>query len=131
MAQVVRTTEVKGEGKGEDFKFDSWHFPLNNSLPFVNQEQLNKRLYKISLPAYACHSEQRVPKRANGTTKPKTTWDKGKIQQQALTLPSKNPVKFSPIAASQVPASLLIQPNTAFGSSVHLHTLPKERKYLK
>lgn len=120
MVWVVRATEVKGEGKGEDLKFDSWHFPLNNSLPFVNQEQLNKRLYNISLLAYACHSGQQVPKYANKTHKPQ---DNIMGEGEDTAISSNITIQescWSLISESQVPTSLLIQPNTALDSSVHL-----------
>lgn len=53
--------------------------------------------------------------------KPKTTWDKGKIQQQTnITIQGSC---WSSISESQVPASLLIQTNIVFGSSVHLQYL--------
>lgn len=37
-------------------------------------------------------------------TKPKTTWDKGKLQQQALALPYKNPVEVWFLNLRSLPA---------------------------
>lgn len=60
MPCILRITEIKG--KDGVFKFDRWHFSLNNSLPFVNQDELKKGLHNTSPLAHTCHSGQQILK---------------------------------------------------------------------